>query len=235
MKIEIWSDIMCPFCYIGKGNFEIALEKFKVKNHVQVEWKSFQLDPTLPDIAADSQADYLAKRKGMSIEQVEGLLQHVTQSAKAVGLDYQLDKAIMVNSFKAHRLIQKAKEKNIGDKAEEVFFQAFFIDSKNIADLEVLSQLGKKIGLSPTEIDEALSDDRFAYLVNQDIQEAQNLGINGVPFFVFDRKYGISGAQPPQAFVQTLEKAFAEWREKNPETKLEISTGEQCSIDGNCE
>ena len=141
----------------------------------------------------------------------------------------------MVNSFKAHRLIQKAKEKNIGDKAEEVFFQAFFIDSKNIADLEVLSQLGKKIGLSPTEIDEALSDDRFAYLVNQDIQEAQNLGINGVPFFVFDRKYGISGAQPPQAFVQTLEKAFAEWREKNPETKLEISTGEQCSIDGNCE
>lgn len=235
MKIEIWSDIMCPFCYIGKRNFELAMQDFKGKNHVEIEWKSFQLDPTLPDVAVDSQAEYLEKRKGMSAEQVEGMLQHITQSAKAVGLDYQLDKAIMVNSFKAHRLIQKAKEKNAGDKAEEVFFQAFFIDSKNIADLEVLSQLGKEIGLSQAEIDEALSDDRFAYLVNQDIQEAQNLGVNGVPFFVIDRKYGISGAQPPQAFTQTIEKAFAEWREKNPETKLEISTGEQCSIDGKCE
>src|SRR5690606_3666056 len=106
MKIEIWSDVMCPFCFIGKRNFETALEQFADKNHIEVIWKSYQLDPTIPEIAKESYQNYLVERKGMSAEQVKGMLDNVTQSAKQVGLEYNLDQAIMVNSLNAHKLIQ---------------------------------------------------------------------------------------------------------------------------------
>ena len=235
MKIEIWSDVMCPFCYIGKRNFETALEQFSEKNHIEVIWKSFQLDPSLPEVATDSQEDYLVKRKGMSPEQVQEMLAHVTETAKKANLDYHLDKSVMVNSRKAHQLIQFAKTKMLGDEAEERLFKAFFTEGKNIADLATLTQLGKDIGLNEQELHQAFTDDQYQLAVSQDIQEARNLGVSGVPFFVFDRKYGVSGAQPPQAFLETLTKSFQEWRASNPIVNLEVTQGQNCSTDGTCD
>lgn len=235
MKIEIWSDIMCPFCYIGKRNFEAALEQFADKKHIEVEWKSFQLDPTIPEVATESQQDYLIKRKGMGAEQVKGMLENITQSAKQAGLDFNFDNTQIVNSFSAHKLIQFAKTKGLGDQAEERLFLAFFTEGKNVADLDTLSELGTEIGLDEAELKTAFTDEKYASLVKQDIQEAQQIGVQGVPFFVLNRKYAVSGAQPSQAFLENLEVAFAEWREANPETKLEVTQGQSCTPDGICE
>lgn len=235
MKIEIWSDVMCPFCYIGKRNFETALEQFDDKNKLEVVWKSFQLDPSLPEVQNGSYTDHLMESKGMGRKQVEGMLDNVTQMAKNVGLEYLFDKSVMVNSFKAHRMLQLAKTRGLGDSAEERLFRAFFTEGKNIADDETLVELGKEVGLNETEIRNSLGDERFSEMVRQDIQEARSIGVTGVPFFVFDRKYAVSGAQPPQAFLQTLEKSFGEWREANPEIKIEVTKGQSCSIDGVCD
>ena len=214
MKIEIWSDVMCPFCYIGKRNFETALAQFNEKDQVEVVWKSFQLDPSVPEVAEESQQDYLVKRKGMSASQVKSMLDNLTQMAKNAGLEYHLDQSVMVNSFKAHRLIQLAKEKGLGNEAEESLFRAFFTDGLNVADTDTLIRLGKEIGLDEESIRGALEDDKYAELINSDIEEARALGVRGVPFFVFDRKYGVYGAQPPEQFLQTLEKSFSEWEAK---------------------
>ena len=235
MKIEIWSDVMCPFCYIGKRNLETALEQFAEKKNIEIEWKSFQLDPTIPEEANESHTEYLVKRKGMPAEQVEGMLANVTEMAKKVGLEYHLDQSVIVNSQKAHQLIQFAKSKKLCNKAEERLFKAFFTEGKNIADTKTLVQLGKDFGLDESEIKANLEDEKFKYEIAQDIQEAQNIGVTGVPFFVFDRKYAVSGAQPTEAFLETLTKSFNEWRKNNPETKLEITEGNNCSIDGKCD
>ncbi|MBS7320765.1 MAG: DsbA family oxidoreductase [Myroides sp.] len=235
MKIEIWSDVMCPFCYIGKRHFEEALSKFSDKEHIDIEWKSFQLDPTMPDVVEESQEDYLVKRKGMSRDQIQGMLQNVTAMGKEAGLDFNFDQSIMVNSQKAHQLIQFAKSKGLGNEIEERLFQAYFTEGKNVADQTTLTELGKEIGLDENELQVAFNDDKYLYQMKQDIQEAQNIGVRGVPFFVFDRKYGVSGAQPTEAFLETLNKSFGEWREKNPKTILDISKGQSCDINGNCD
>lgn len=226
---------MCPFCYIGKRNFETALEQFSNKNGIEVEWKSFQLDPSLPEVQDSNYTDYLMVSKGLGRPQVEGMLNNVTQMAKGVGLEYDFDRAVMVNSFKAHRVLQLAKTRGLGDAAEERLFRAFFTEGRNIADDDTLLELGKEAGLNETEIRSSLSDERYSDMVRQDIQEARAIGVTGVPFFVFNRKYAVSGAQPPQAFLQTLEKAYEEWREANPEIKIEVTKGQSCSIDGVCD
>lgn len=235
MKIEIWSDVMCPFCYIGKRNFETAMTQFADRDHIEVVWKSYQLDPTIPEVANESHENYLVKRKGMSPEKVNEMLRHVTQSAKQAGLDYRFDKSLMVNSKKAHQLIQLAKTKNLGDEAEERLFQAFFTEGKSIADRETLTQLGRDIGLDENELQAAFTDVKYAKLVEDDINEARQIGVQGVPFFVVDRKYAVSGAQPPQAFLETLQKSFPEWRKLNPERQFEVIKGQSCSADGTCE
>lgn len=234
MKVEIWSDIMCPFCYIGKRNFETALAQFADKESVEVEWKSFQLDPTMPEVAQESQVDYLVKRKGMDREQVQTMLAQVTEMARQVGLEYHLDQSVMVNSEKAHCLIQYAKGKNLGDAMEERLFRAYFTEGKNVADTETLIQLGEDIGLDKQDLLTAFTDDIYRHEMRQDIQEAQNLGIQGVPFFVFDRKYGVSGAQSAEAFLETLTAAFTNWRKSNPEPLI-TTTGASCDTAGNCD
>lgn len=235
MKIEIWSDVMCPFCYIGKRNFETAMAQFADKEDIEVIWKSYQLDPTIPEVASETYEDYLVKRKGISLEQAKSTLANVAQSAKQAGLDYHFDKALMVSSHKAHLLIQFAKTKNLGNEAEERLFKAFFTEGKNIADITTLTQLGKEIGLDEQELQVAFTDEKYAQLVKNDIQEAQQIGVSGVPFFVIDRKYAVSGAQPPQVFLETLEKSFAEWRKLNPKSQFEIIEGQSCNTDGKCE
>ncbi|KAI9449989.1 dithiol-disulfide isomerase [Russula earlei] len=214
MKVEIWSDIMCPFCYIGKRNYEAALKQFADSNDVVIEWRSFQLDPSIP-FQMDQEENvfqYLAERKGMSYAQSVQMHASVTETAKRAGLDYRFDKAIVANSFQAHRMIQMAKEKGLGDEAEERFFRAYFTEGKNIGNKDTLVQLGTDIGLTEAEVQEALTNETYARKVEEDIADAHHMGVNGVPFFVFNRRYAVSGAQPPQAFVQALQRSFEEWR-----------------------
>ncbi len=209
MIIEIWSDIMCPFCYIGKRHLEMALEKVPNNENISIEWKSFQLDPELPHMPGVSVIDYLAQSKGISKTQSEALHDRVVDMAKNAGLTYRFDKAIVANSFDAHRIIQLAKEKGKGDEAEELFFKGYFTEGLDMQNQEDLWKLGKQLGINQEEIQKALTDDQYADKVKADIAEAQELGIRGVPFFVIDRKYGISGAQPVEVFVQALEQYFS--------------------------
>jgi protein disulfide-isomerase len=235
MKVEVWSDIMCPFCYIGKRNYEAALNQFSDSSNIEISWKSFQLDPNIPEAVTENVYQYLADRKGMSYEQSVQMHESMAETAKKAGLEYNFDKAVVANSFNAHRMIQLAKTKDLGDAAEERLFYAYYTEGKNFGNAEVLVELGKNIGLTEAEVQTALTDDTYAYKVRQDIEEAQQLGVRGVPFFVFDRKYAISGAQPPEAFLETLDKSFAEWRKENPASPFEVSNGPSCSADGVCE
>ena len=237
MKVEVWSDIMCPFCYIGKRNYEAGLKQFADSKNIEIEWKSFQLDPTIPQdkVITENTYQYLANSKGMSYEQSVQMHNSVVETAKKAGLEYNFEKSVVANSFNAHRMIQLAKTKGLGDAAEERLFFAYFTEGKNFGNTEILIELGNDIGRTEAEVHTALTDDSYAYKVRQDIQEAQQLGVRGVPFFVFDRKYAISGAQPPEAFLETLEKSFTEWRKENPSSTFEVSNGPSCSTDGICE
>jgi predicted DsbA family dithiol-disulfide isomerase len=210
MKVEIWSDVMCPFCYIGKRKFEAALESFKHNNEVRVEWKSFQLNPTMKTDPTKNINKYLSEIKGWDLEQAKKMNASVTAMAEEVGLHYDFDKAVVANSFDAHRLIQLAKKHNKGDAAEECLFRAYFTEGKNIADHEVLLSLAVEIGLEKTEVINMLKSNTFAVEVAQDIEEARHIGVRGVPFFVIDRRYGISGAQQAETFLDALNKAREE-------------------------
>jgi predicted DsbA family dithiol-disulfide isomerase len=233
MKVEVWSDIMCPFCYIGKRNYESALSGFEGKDNVEIEWHSFQLDPTIPKSSAvkENVYQYLADKKRISYEQSAKMHERVIQMAKDAGLDYRFDKAIVANSFDAHRLIQLAKEKGLGDAAEERLFRAYFTEGKDFGDHETLKSIGKEIGLNEEDIKEALLSDMYAEKVEQDIQEASDIGIQGVPFFVFDRKYAVSGAQPPEHFLQALNQSFGEWKKDKP---LIVEEGAVCKPGEDC-
>lgn len=215
MKVEIWSDVMCPFCYVGKKHFENALAQLPFKDKIEVEWKSFQLDPTLPvEGASESTLDYLVKRKGMPKEQIEGMMHHLDQSGAAVGIEFRQDIAIPVNTFRAHRLIHLAQSHGKGNEMEEALFFAHFTAGKNVGDLEVLTELATSIGLNKEEVVALLQSDEQTQEVKNDIEEAQALGISGVPFFVVDRKYGISGAQSIDTFAEALTQAYEESQPK---------------------
>lgn len=206
MKVEIWSDVMCPFCYIGKRKFEKALSEFEGKEKVEIEWKSFQLNPAMKTDPKKNINQYLSEIKGWSLEQAKEMNARVTAMAKEVGLNYDFDKAIVANSFDAHRLIQFAKRKERGDQMEEALFKAYFIDGKNTADHATLIELAVEAGLDATETKAILDSGIFADEVEADIELAGQIGVRGVPFFVFDRKYAVSGAQAPEVFLETMKK-----------------------------
>jgi predicted DsbA family dithiol-disulfide isomerase len=233
MKVEVWSDIMCPFCYIGKRNYESALNGFEGRDNIEIEWRSFQLDPTIPKSSSvkENVYQYLADKKGISYEQSAKMHERVIQMAKNAGLDYRFDKAIVANSFDAHRLIQLAKEKGLGDAAEERLFHAYFTEGKDFGDHDTLISIGKDIGLKEEEIKGALVSDFYAEKVEHDIQEATDIGVQGVPFFVFDRKYAVSGAQPPDHFLQALNQSFGEWKKDIP---LVVEEGAVCKPGEDC-
>ncbi|MBP1222310.1 DsbA family oxidoreductase [Flavobacterium sp. 1355] len=208
MKIEIWSDIMCPFCYIGKRQLESALTEFP-NDEFEIEWKSFQLDPTITPQSGKDVFTFLAERKGISVEESKEMHKGVTERAKSVGLDYNFDKAIISNSLEAHRIIQFAKTKNLGDEMEEIFFKAYFTEGRDLNDGPTLIELAVKSGLDQIQVLEVLKDQNlFLDNVKNDISEAQQIGVQGVPFFVFDRKYAVSGAQPVEAFVNTIKEVL---------------------------
>ncbi len=197
---------MCPFCYIGKRHLEKALESFPGRDSVEITWKSYQLDPTIPMSFEEPVGvyEYLADRKGWSLEQSVQMHERVVDMAASVGLEYNFEKAVVANSLYAHRVIQLAKEKGLDDAIEEIFFRAYFTEGRDLASVAELVALGEEAGLAEADIRAAIASEEYAYRVSQDIQEGVNLGVRGVPFFVFDRKYGISGAEPIQVFIDTL-------------------------------
>jgi len=231
MKVSVWSDVRCPFCYIGKRKFEIALDKFQHNDEVEVIWKSFQLDPALKTKENVNIYDYFTEIKGIEKEQAEQMFDNVTQIAREVGLKFNLDKSVVANSFNAHRLIQLAKTKGLGNQIEEQLFKIHFEQGANIDNMQTLTEAGTAIGLSETEVQEVLNSDAFADEVRQDESAAHQIGVRGVPFFVFNDKYAVSGAQSPDTFLEILEKAWAEFEKEKP---LITINGDSCSADGNC-
>lgn len=234
MKVDIWSDTRCPFCYIGKRKFETALEQFPHKDKVEVEWHSFELDPGIKTEPGMNSYDYLAKHKGINRESSVRLHQHVTDMAKEVGLDYRFDTTVVANSFDAHRLIQLAKLNGLGDAIEERLFKAYFMEGKDISDHLTLIILGDEIGLDGRLVKKMLDSDDMADEVRYDQRQAHELGINGVPFFVMNDHYGISGAQQPEVFSQTLEKAWGEYEKQNPKVVMAGDDSMACSTDSDC-
>lgn len=210
MKIEIWSDVACPFCYIGKRRLEEALNGFEHQSDVEIEWKSFQLNPELKTNKIQSIHEYLAEAKGWTVEYAKQMGEQVTAMAEEVGLNYNMDTTVVANTFNAHRLIQFAKTQNLGDAIEEALFKAYFMEGKNIDSKTELIEIAVSIGLNATEAEKVLDEKQFSEQVEFDAYEAQQIGVRGVPFFVFNRKYGISGAQPLEVFTRTLDQAYAE-------------------------
>lgn len=236
MKVEIWSDVMCPFCYIGKRKFEGALAQFADKENIEVEWKSFQLQPDLKTDSTKNTIAHLAESKGWSLDYARQMTQHVTNMAKEVGLNYDFDKAVVANSFDAHRLSHLAKKYGVQDSLEEALFKAYFTEGKNTADHDVLTELAISIGLNADEVKQVLASNTYAEDVNRDIYESQQVGVRGVPFFVLGGKYAVSGAQPSETFLGALNQAYGEWKKEHPQlTDLTGANGAVCAPDGSCE
>jgi predicted DsbA family dithiol-disulfide isomerase len=227
LKVEIWSDVMCPFCYIGKRRFENALEQFEHKDAVEIVWKSYQLDPTMQSNTGQNLNEYLAERKGISLEKSEQMHAQMTGMAAELGLEYNFDKAVMANSFDAHRLSHLAKTAGVQDALEEALFKAYFTDGKNIADKETLIELGTNTGLDTETVKQALNSNQYAEEVQQDIYEANQIGVRGVPYFVLGDKYAVSGAQQAETFLGALQQT---WNEVGP-TQID---GPVCGPDGEC-
>lgn len=204
MKVEIWSDIVCPWCYIGKRRFETALAT--VEAPVEIEWKSFQLDPTFPRDKAIPVYDALAEKFGGGRAQVQEMTGRVTSLAAIEGLDYDFEHGVMVNTFDAHRLAHHAKSQGLGPEMHERLMRAQLIEGATVNDVETLVRLAEEIGVEGAR--PVVTSDQYTDDVNADIREARLLGATGVPFFVLDRKYGVSGAQPAEVFAQALRQAL---------------------------
>ena len=207
MKIEIWSDVVCPWCYIGKRRLEHALEKFEHADEVEITWRSFQLDPSAPEGKAIPLTEYLTKRFGAQSAQ---MTDRVIGIARTEGLEFDYGKALSVNTFHLHRLLHLAASLGAGDAAKERLLRAYFIEGADLSDPGILAGLMKEVGVDPDRTRQVLDSDEYADAVRADIAEARALGASGVPFFVIDRKYGVSGAQPTEVFLRALNTAFSE-------------------------
>lgn len=207
MKIEIWSDVVCPWCYIGKRRLESALRQFEHADEVEVAWRSFQLNPDTPAGTAVPTSDYLAGRFGPEAKAMTG---RVAELASDEGLDFDFDAALTVNTLDAHRLLHLAADLGIGDAAKERLLRAHFTEGADLSDPDTLVALLSEVGADPDRVRAVLDSDEYAGAVREDIDQARQLGATGVPFFVIDRKYGISGAQPAEAFLHALRTAYAD-------------------------
>lgn len=233
MKIEVWSDYVCPFCYIGKRQLEKAIKDSGYEGQVEVQFKSFLLDPTTPVDADESVYKNLAKKYNVSEQEAKNMTKNVALRAKEVGLDYNFDIMKNANTNAAHRLAKWAETKEKGSELSERLLQAYFLEGEAIGKIDVLLKLIEEVGLNREEAQKVLEGNAFAEDVEKDIYEAQQLGVRGVPFFVFDNKYGISGAQPQPLFEQTIEKAASEAGLK-PKLKMVGDNGSMCA-DGQCD
>jgi predicted DsbA family dithiol-disulfide isomerase len=227
MHVEIWSDIACPWCYVGKRRFEAALAAFEHRDEVRVTWRSFELDPHAPGERAGDRAAHLAEKYGTSREQAIAMQDHMTDVAAGEGLDFRFDIARGGNTFDAHRLLHLAAAHGVQEALAERVFRAYLTEGELISDPEVLGRLGIQAGLPEEELRQVLASDRYAAEVRGDEQTAASLGIMAVPFFVVDRALGASGAQPPEVLRGLLERG---WADRSPLSV--VAQGETCAVDG---
>ena len=226
MTIDIWSDVACPYCYIGKRHLEAALARFPQVGTVQINWHSFELDPQAPAKSPGDLYDILSRKYRMSRTQAQEMTQSVENMGRAAGINFAFERAVPVNTLAAHRLIHLAAEQNLQDVAKEHLLKAYFTEGKDLSDLDTLVSIGVAIGLDAALVESTLQSDAFIDAVRADEEMAHQLSVQGVPFFVFDRKYALRGAQPVDAFVQTLE---AVWEKNQAEV---TANGAACDVDG---
>lgn len=207
LKIEIWSDYVCPFCYIGKRRLEEALKQTGLGEKAEIVFKAYELDPNSATESNESVQVDLAKKYGMSAQEAKNMTDNVVLQAKTVGLNYNFDKMTSANTFNAHRLAKLAEQEGLDKVVTENLLKAYFIDGEKIGTDDVLLRIAVEAGLSRDRVKEVLESDEFAEEVKMDIGEAGQLGVKGVPFFVINRKYAISGAQPVDAFAEALRQA----------------------------
>lgn len=210
MRIDIWSDYICPFCTVGERHLNLALESFAGRDDVEVVWRSFQLDPEAPKESTGNALDYLTRIKGMSEAQVVAMNDGLAARAAEVGLEFNWRDSHMVNTMDAHRLGVLAREDGKGIEWDELVKRAYFTEGKNIADHAQLRELAAEVGLAAQDVDSVLADETaYAREVAEDIAVARQIGVQGVPFFVFDGRLAVSGAQPVEVFRQALEQVAA--------------------------
>jgi predicted DsbA family dithiol-disulfide isomerase len=235
MKVEIWSDVVCPWCYIGKRRFEAALDRFAQRDQVEVEWKSFELDPgarsATPGEDGPDYADRLAKKYSTTRAGAQKMIDSMTLAGAAEGVDLRFDLAVRANTFDAHQVIHLAAMRGIQDQVKERLLRAYFTEGEPVGDQATLVRLAADAGLDAAEVEQALVSQQYADAVRADEAEAGALGISGVPFFVVDRKYGVSGAQPADQLLQVLERA---WTESRPSLTMVGADGDAdaCGPDG---
>ncbi|SMB95820.1 DsbA family oxidoreductase [Deinococcus hopiensis] len=233
LRVDIWSDIACPWCYVGKRRFEAALAQFPQRDRVEVVWHSFELDPSAPARSDRGMRDILADKYGRSAAQAQDMLDSMTQTAAAEGLDYHFERLKPVNTFLAHQVIHFAAEQGRQDAAKERLLAAFFTEGADLSDLDTLAGLGAEAGLDGSGVRAALQAGKYAQEVREDEAQAGALGISGVPFFVLGGKYGVSGAQSPEVLRGALEQV---WTETHPAplTLLGTNTPAEGCEDGSC-
>jgi predicted DsbA family dithiol-disulfide isomerase len=210
MKVEIWSDIACPWCYVGKRRFESALRQFEHASEVEVVWRSFELDPDAPRSHAESQDEILAKKYGMPVERARAMNERMTGEAAKEGLDFHFDRVRVGNTFDAHRLVHLAAESGRAEAMKERLMRAYFTEGESVAEPDILVRLGTEVGLDPARVREVVTSDAYASDVRADEQRARAFGISGVPFFAIDERYGVSGAQTPDVLLGALRQAYDE-------------------------
>lgn len=207
MTITVWSDIRCPFCYIAKRKLENAISQFKHKEEVVVEWKSFELDPRLETNTKINTIDYYVS-KGAGRQQMTDLFSNATRMAKEVGITFNLNEIIVANSFKAHKLVHVAKTINKQNEAKELLLKAYFTDGENIDDANVLLKIGEDLGFSKEDLEDKLKDKSLEVRIREDQELAKEVGVSGVPFFVFNNKQALSGAQSEETFLEMIKKTY---------------------------
>ena len=213
--IEVWSDVVCPWCYIGKRRLETALERFPHREQVDVVWRSYQLDPTVAEGETHPTLPALAAKYGRPVEEMRAMMRHVEETAAGEGLEYHLADGVSGNTLLAHELLHLAAEHGLQGATKERLLHAHFEEGRSVFDVDSLTALAVEAGLDEAEVRAALADHRYRPAVLADAREARALGATGVPFFVVDRRYGASGAQPAELLLQLLERA---WSDRTPQT-----------------
>jgi predicted DsbA family dithiol-disulfide isomerase len=227
VHVEIWSDIACPWCYVGKRRFEAALAGFEHRDAVEVTWRSFELDPAAPAERPLSGAEHLAEKYGTSVDQARAMHDRMTEVAASEGLDFHFDRARGGNTFDAHRVVHLAAEHGKQDAMEERLMRAYLSEGELISDAATLERLAIEVGVPAEAVRDLLAGERFADAVRDDERTGAALGISGVPFFVVDRQFGASGAQPPEVLGELLQRAW----EARPTLNV-VTAGDSCGVDG---
>ncbi len=230
MRIEVWSDVVCPWCYIGKRRLEAALERFPHRDEVEVVWRSFQLDPSTPEGETHALLPVLAAKYGRSLEETRAMVRHVEETAAGEGLRYRLADGVGGNTLLAHELLHLAAERGLQGEVKERLLHAYFEEARPVFDVDALAALAVEAGLDEAEVRAALTDHRYRPAVREDVATARALGATGVPFFVVDRRYGAAGAQPAELLLQLLERAWADAHPLATVPAAEGCDGDTCAV-----